>query len=59
MGEQPTRLPFVGGEAASLKAETTQGPINFPLTISKERSEPPAADTKILDWFMVLKKCPK
>jgi peroxiredoxin 2/4 len=26
---------------------------------AKERVESPAADTKVLDWFMVLKKCPK
>jgi len=26
---------------------------------AKERVETPAADTKVLDWFMVLKKCPK
>lgn len=26
---------------------------------AKERVEAPAADTKVLDWFMVLKKCPK
>jgi len=25
---------------------------------AKERVETPAADTKVLDWFMVLKKCP-
>jgi peroxiredoxin (alkyl hydroperoxide reductase subunit C) len=25
---------------------------------AKERVEKPAADTKVLDWFMVLKKCP-
>ncbi len=26
---------------------------------AKERVEIPAADTKVLDWFIVLKKCPK
>lgn len=26
---------------------------------AKERVEKPAADTKVLDWFMVLKKCPQ
>lgn len=26
---------------------------------AKERVEAPAADTKVLDWFMVLKKCPQ
>jgi len=26
---------------------------------AKERIESPAADTKVLDWFMVLKQCPK
>ncbi len=26
---------------------------------AKERVEAPAADTKVLDWFMVMKKCPK
>jgi peroxiredoxin 2/4 len=26
---------------------------------AKERVEQPAADTKVLDWFMVLKQCPK
>jgi peroxiredoxin 2/4 len=26
---------------------------------AKERVESPAADTKVLDWFMVLKNCPK
>lgn len=26
---------------------------------AKERMEKPAADTTVLDWFMVLKKCPK
>jgi peroxiredoxin 2/4 len=26
---------------------------------AKERVESPGADTKILDWFLVLKKCPK
>jgi peroxiredoxin (alkyl hydroperoxide reductase subunit C) len=26
---------------------------------AKERVEAPAADTTVLDWFMVLKKCPK
>ena len=26
---------------------------------AKERVESPAADTKVLNWFMVLKKCPK
>lgn len=26
---------------------------------AKDRVEKPAADTKVLDWFMVLKKCPK
>ena len=26
---------------------------------AKERVEKPAADTKVLDWFMVLKACPK
>ena len=26
---------------------------------AKERVETPATDTKVLDWFMVLKKCPK
>ncbi len=26
---------------------------------AKERVENPASDTKVLDWFMVLKKCPK
>lgn len=26
---------------------------------AKERVEEPAAGTKVLDWFMVLKKCPK
>ena len=26
---------------------------------AKERVEQPAADTKVLDWFMVLKRCPK
>jgi peroxiredoxin (alkyl hydroperoxide reductase subunit C) len=26
---------------------------------AKERVESPAADTKVLDWFMVLRKCPK
>jgi peroxiredoxin (alkyl hydroperoxide reductase subunit C) len=26
---------------------------------AKERVEKPAADTKVLDWFMVLKKCPR
>jgi len=26
---------------------------------AKERVESPGADTKVLDWFMVLKKCPK
>jgi len=25
---------------------------------AKDRVENPAADTKVLDWFMVLKKCP-
>jgi len=25
---------------------------------AKDRVEKPAADTKVLDWFMVLKKCP-
>jgi peroxiredoxin (alkyl hydroperoxide reductase subunit C) len=27
--------------------------------MAKERTEKPAADTRVLDWFMVLKKCPK
>ncbi len=26
---------------------------------AKERVETPAGDTRVLDWFMVLKKCPK
>jgi len=26
---------------------------------AKERVESPAADTRVLDWFMVLKKCPE
>ncbi len=26
---------------------------------AKERVEAPAADTKVLDWFMTLKKCPR
>jgi peroxiredoxin 2/4 len=26
---------------------------------AKERVEAPAADTTVLDWFMVLKKCPE
>jgi peroxiredoxin (alkyl hydroperoxide reductase subunit C) len=26
---------------------------------AKERVEKPAADTRMLDWFTVLKKCPK
>jgi alkyl hydroperoxide reductase subunit AhpC len=26
---------------------------------TKERVEKPAADTKVLDWFMCLKKCPQ
>jgi len=26
---------------------------------AKERVEKPSADMKVLDWFMVLKKCPK
>ena len=26
---------------------------------AKERVEKPAADTKVLDWFMVLRKCPE
>lgn len=26
---------------------------------AKERVQQPATDTKVLDWFMVLKKCPK
>ncbi|NLH17186.1 MAG: peroxiredoxin [Phycisphaerae bacterium] len=26
---------------------------------AKQRVETPASDTKVLDWFMVLKKCPK
>ncbi|HOI54935.1 MAG TPA: peroxiredoxin [Phycisphaerae bacterium] len=26
---------------------------------AKERTQKPAAGTKVLDWFMVLKKCPK
>jgi len=26
---------------------------------AKERVEKPAADTRVLDWFMVMKKCPK
>ena len=26
---------------------------------AKERTEKPASDTKVLDWFMVLKKCPR
>ncbi len=26
---------------------------------AKERVETPAADTKVIDWFMVMKKCPK
>jgi len=26
---------------------------------AKERVEKPASDTRVLDWFMVLKKCPK
>jgi peroxiredoxin 2/4 len=26
---------------------------------AKERVEAPAADTKVLDWFLTLKKCPK
>jgi peroxiredoxin (alkyl hydroperoxide reductase subunit C) len=26
---------------------------------AKERVESAAADTKVLDWFMVLKACPK
>ncbi len=26
---------------------------------AKERTEKPAADTRVLDGFMVLKKCPK
>jgi len=30
MGGQPTRLPFIADKAASFKAETTVGPINFP-----------------------------
>ncbi len=27
--------------------------------MAKERVDKPAADTRVLDWFMVLKKCPK
>lgn len=27
--------------------------------VAKERVQTPAADTKVLDWFMTLKKCPK
>ena len=27
--------------------------------MAKQRVETPAADTRVLDWFMVLKKCPK
>ncbi|NQU43431.1 peroxiredoxin [bacterium] len=27
--------------------------------MAKERVESPSADVKVLDWFMVLKKCPK
>jgi len=26
---------------------------------AKQRTEAPAADTTVLDWFMTLKKCPK
>jgi len=26
---------------------------------AKDRVEKPAADPRVLDWFMVLKKCPK
>jgi len=31
----------------------------LPLIGEKERVETPAADTTVLDWFMVLKKCSK
>jgi hypothetical protein len=30
MGERSTRLPFIADRAAPFKAETAQGPINFP-----------------------------
>jgi peroxiredoxin (alkyl hydroperoxide reductase subunit C) len=27
--------------------------------VAKQRVDTPAADTKVLDWFMTLKKCPQ
>jgi len=60
--EQPTRLPLIGEKAPSFKAESTQGPINFPDDYKDKWViffSHPAADTKVLDWFMVLKRHPK